>query len=290
MKHLFILVFITLTFVCEGQIDASINFDDIDINDTKEIKGLFYLKADTTLVTGRVVRFNKKNEPKRYVIVKNGKPDNFGWTYVKEKYETPKESELGDILTAAAVTTGVIMAVSGNDINVPIPDSNNPKNYNNRLLENDMTHLIDYNIEIATEANDVMLQRNEISNNITSISKKRNESSEKSNKDVQLEIKINYVDDNKNIMCEKYYSNGILESKGVYIEGERDGIWEEFYENGQLKRETHYKNGVKDGLWEQYHDNGQLWGKGYYKDGRTIGEWNYYGEKGELLLTENYDK
>lgn len=289
MKQLFVLIFIALTFVCEGQIDANINFDDINISDTKEIKGLFYYKADTTLVTGRLVRYNKKKEPKRYVIVINGKPDHLGWTYVNEKYAKPEESALGTILTTAAVATGAVMAVSGNDINVPIDNTNNLKNYNKRLINNESTQLIDYNKEIAAKADDEMSQRNEISKSITSIVEERNEFSENGNKDDQLEIKANYIADTKNGTWEKYYSNGNIESKGFYIEGMKDGLCEEYYENGQLKRKINFKEGKKDGLWEQYHPNSQLWSKGHYKDERMIGEWNYYDDAGKLVLTENYD-
>ena len=51
----------SLSSVCFCQI-GNVSENDINYKDLIEIKGLFYLKADSTLATGRVVRFNRKNE------------------------------------------------------------------------------------------------------------------------------------------------------------------------------------------------------------------------------------
>jgi hypothetical protein len=245
----------------------------VSLDDVIDIRGLIYYKADSSLVTGKVIRYNRKKESKRYIIVREGKPDKLGWIYENEKkYIKSEESALGTILTVAAVTTGLVMEVSGNNIDVPFPNSNSIKNDNNRLIENEITPLLNYNKEISAKANDKMLQRNEISKNL--------QLSE--NSDTIVKARVGPY--------QKKYEDGQIAIEGNYIDGKQDGIWEEYYENGQLKRKINYKNGVKDGLWVQYHANGELWGKGLYKEDRMIDEWKYYDKKGKLLLTENYDK
>jgi antitoxin component YwqK of YwqJK toxin-antitoxin module len=285
----------SLTFVCEGQINNNRNYKEIDIVDTKEIKGLFYLKADTTLVTGRVIRYNKKGKAKRYVFVKNGVPDNLGWIYYNDNYESPKESGLGSIVLGAAMVTSAVIDISGNDIDIPLP-INNANKINKSIIQNDIKDILDYNKEIASTAYDDMSQKNEISKNIqlnkySDITEKRSDGVyQKRYEAGQLAIEGNYIDGEMNGDWKTYYSNGILESKGNYIKGIKEGLWQEYYESGQLERKVNYNKGDIDGLWEQYHPNSQLWAKGFYKDGRIIGEWKYYDEDGKLLLTENYEE
>lgn len=295
-QKLLLLLSLLCFYITLGQ---NINNKDVAIaslDDVIDIRGLIYYKADSSLVTGKVIRYNRKKESKRYIMVIEGKPDKLGWIYENEKkYVKPEESALGNILTVAAVTTGLVMEVSGNNIDVPFPDSNSVKNDNNRLIENEITPLLNYNKEISVKANDNMLQRNEISKNL-----QLNENSDiiekpiegpyqKKHEDGQIEIEGNYIDGLMNGVWKTYYSNGKIKSKGVYIDGKQNGIWEEYYENGQLKRKVNYESGVKNSLWVQYHSNSQLWGEGYYKDGRMFGEWNYYDENGNLILSENYD-
>ena len=270
MKQLYVLIFFVSSAICLGQIK---DYQDIDFKFTKEIKGLVYFKADLTLVTGRVIRYNNKKEAKRYIIVRNGKPDASGWIFFNEKYESPKESTLGTLIAATGVVTGGALFFSGNK-RFPIPNSNDVKNNNKKLLENETSDLIDYNKEIATKANDNMLKRNEYLEN---------------KKNRPLEITVNEINTKKHELSEDYHSNGNSKSKGLYIEGEKDGHWEDYYENGQLKRIINFKSGKKDGIWKQYHPNTKLWCKGYFKDGEKIGEWLYYDENGNLYLTENYD-
>jgi len=267
MKQLFLLIFMSLTFVCEGQTDT---YQDVDFNDTKEIKGLLYFKVDTTLVTGRVIDYNKRGKAKRYVFVKNGVPDNLGWIYYNDNYESPKESGLGSLVSGAALVTGAVMAISGNDIDVPLPISN-ANNINKSIIQNDVKDILDYNKEIASIAYDDMSQRNEISKNI------------------QLNKYSDIIEKPSDGLYQKKYEAGQLAIEGNYIKGIKEGLWQEYYESGQLKRKVNYNKGVIDGLWEQYHPKSQLWAKGFYKDGRIIGEWKYYDEDGKLLLTENYD-
>ncbi|WP_242083868.1 toxin-antitoxin system YwqK family antitoxin [Aestuariivivens sediminis] len=284
MKRLFVAICFALFFICSGQTKV---YPDVDFNVTKEINGLLYFKADTTLVTGRVIRYNRKKVAKRYIMVRNGKQDGLGWAYFDEEYESPKESALGNVVSFSAWTTAVVMDLSGNDIDVPNPI--NPVNMSQKIFQNDVTDILDYNKEIAVKANDDMLQRNEILKNITSDREIRNELTENNSKNDQLETNVNHIDDKKNGIWEEFYPNGNLEFKGVYVEGEKDGLFEEYYENGQLKRKINFKKGKKDGIWEQYHPNGEVWGEGHHKVGRMIGEWTYYDENGKQHLTETYE-
>ncbi|TXG37028.1 toxin-antitoxin system YwqK family antitoxin [Seonamhaeicola maritimus] len=290
MKQLFTLIFIALMFVCKGQI----NHNEINISDTKEIKGLFYLKTDTTLVTGRVIRYNKKGKVQKYVFVKNGVPDNLGWIHYNNDYKSPKESGLGSLVSGVAIATGAVMEISGNDIDIPLPINNTNKS-KNPIIQNDVKDMLDYNKEIAATAHDDMSQRNEILKNIQLneesdlIEKLSDGLYQKKHENGQLLIEGSYIDGERDGEWKAYYSNGILESKGNYNKGTKKGLWQEYYESGQLKRKVNYSKGNIDGLWEQYHPNSQLWAKGFYKFGHMIGEWRYYDEDGKLLLKENYE-
>lgn len=287
MKRLFAAICFALFFICSGQTKV---YPDVDFNVTKEINGLLYFKADTTLVTGRVIRYNRKKVAKRYIMVRNGKPDGLGWAYFDEEYESPKESAFGSILFATAFVTGAALAVSGNDINMrgninPVTTDIKPS----YIIPSEISDILDYNKEIAAKADDDMSQRNEILKNITSDNEKGNEFSKNNSGDDQLETNVNDIDDKKNGIWEEFYPRGNLKRKGFYIEGEKEGLFEEYYENGQLKRKINFKKGKKDGLWEQYHPNGQLWAEGHQKVGKMIGEWTYYDQNGKIHLTETYE-
>ena len=58
-KSLILLIFFAF-FISLGQPEEADYFKDFDYKHIIEKKGLLYLKADTTLVTGRVVKFNSK--------------------------------------------------------------------------------------------------------------------------------------------------------------------------------------------------------------------------------------
>lgn len=316
MKQLITLIFIVLMFVCQGQ---TYTYQNIDFNDTEDVKGLLYFKADTTLVTGRVIRYNKKGEAKKYVIVNNGVPNNLGWIYYNDNYESPKESVLGSVVTGAAYITGAVMAISGNDIDVPLP-RNNANNINHSIIQNDVKEILDYNKEIASTGYDDMSQRNEFSKNLQLnknsdiIEKPSNGLYQKKDEEGQLIMEGNYIDGEMNGDWKTYYSNGKLESKGIYIKGNKEGLWEEYYENGnlaskvnfkegkkvevfknyylngQLKGKINYKEGKEHGVMELYHKNGKLMLEGYFKDAIQIGVWKYYDEEGKLVNIEAFDK
>lgn len=265
VKLKLLLVFIIYSFLVQGQNIKSNDFTNINLDDVIDIKGVIYNKLDSSLVTGKVIRYNRKKEPKRYIIVREGKPDELGWIYFNNNnYEHPETSGLGTLIKAATLTTGLVMEISGNNIDVPFPESNSIKNDNNGLIETEITPLINYNKEIARKAHDEMLQRNEISKNIKPLQ-------------------------SKDSLYEKFYENGQLEINGNYVANKKNGIWKEFYQNGELKRKVNYSKGDMHGLLEQYHPNSKLWAKGFYKYGHMIGEWRYYDDDGDLLFTENYE-
>ena len=296
-----------LSFMSQGQTQT---YGDIDIKEVIEIKDLLYLKADTTLVTGRVIRYNNKQEAKRYIMVNNGKPDNLGWNNFKDKYESPIESPLSNLVSATLVTTGVAMALSDKDINSTIP-ANYANQNNHSLINIDASNLLDYNQEIASKAQDDMSKTNEITQNLQS-----NSNSDIVDKPIDekraIDIKGNHIEKKRTGERRRYYSNGKLESRGFFIKGNKEGLWEVYHNNGQLKSKGYYTKGMKDGLWKEYyknrlmnssinykngkedgllevfHENGKLLMKGSYKDGKQIGEWNYYDEKGNLTKTEHF--
>jgi len=299
------LILLTFSFVCQGQTLISDDFKEINYTDVMEINDLIYFRTDTTLVSGKVIRYNRKNEAKKYILVSNGKPDSFGWIQIEEKYQEPekklKAKNTVDVVNEAGITVG--------SIEMP-----------------------------SLKYDDQMSDRNDIAKNIQSnidasiLTKLRN-----SNYEDEV-LKNNSVNDevDKNGILEKYYSNGKLESKGVYIDGKKDGLWEEYFDNGQLKSKGNYIKGKKDGLWQEYynnghleskvnfaddkkvglferyhfdgkllsrinykdgkengiievyHNNGQLMMRGLFKDAKEIGEWKYYNENGELTNRENF--
>lgn len=273
MKHLFLLFFLSLSYVCFSQIEY-VNENDINFKDIVEKKGLLYFKVDTTLVTGRVVRFNRKNEAKSYVYVVDGKPQNQNWTIFREDTKGMEDSALGNILLGTAFATGIAMAITGNDIDVPIGENTNPK------IKNFYKDIGVYNENLLYE-------------NLNTIP-----------------ISDKYKPNDEHYG--EYYNENKFQKTENYIESKEDGIWEEYYENEQLKSRVNYLNGKKVGQLNTYHSNGQLQGRvnyvdgkedgemmvyneigeimiiGFFKEGKQAGEWNYF-ENGKLIQTENFD-
>ncbi len=219
MKKLSLLLLIMiLPLFCNGQKEVKEYQGDINFKDIIEIKDLIYVKADTSLVTGRVIRYNKKNVAKKYIFVSKGKPDNLGWIYFKDKVEIPKESGLGALLS-------IPMHVLGNNINLPIEDYNSL---------NKTESYISRQKEYTSKAYNDMLDSNDISSQL-------NSSKERSNGPF-----------------EKYYDNGQIRIKGNYKDGNLDGECEEYYDNGQLKGKGNYKDAKQIGEWKYYDRNGNL--------------------------------
>lgn len=112
MKKRFIFVIMFLSLSCLGQ-DSSINKfrnlnhnfiseNDINVKDILQIDDLVYFKKDTVLITGRVVKYNRKGKLKKVILVVEGKPDELGWIDVNYSNPAPGEDKSngkGKILT-----------------------------------------------------------------------------------------------------------------------------------------------------------------------------------------------
>jgi antitoxin component YwqK of YwqJK toxin-antitoxin module len=276
MKQLLVFVMLLAHFVCQGQTNSFMN---IDYNDIFELKGVFYLKTDTTLVTGRVIRYNKKKEAKRYVFITEGKPDNLGWTQFKNNYESPKESTLGTLLNGAAFVTAAAMALSGSADNIPVGDFNNSNSTKGYIKEQKAN---------TSKTYQEMSERNDISRKLNVQKEGSAAFSDNSSNDLLIETKGNYINEKKDGVWETYYSNEILKSKGVYSEGVRDGLWLEYHDNGELENEVNYNMGKKEGLMKVYQANSLLKARINYKDGMEDGVSEFYDEHGQIELKVNY--
>lgn len=297
---LFVIV-LSFSFVCQGQKQKTDTYWDVNFKNVKEIKGLIYFKVDTTLVTGKVIRYNKKNEAKRYIFVTKGKPDILGWIQIRNNYVRPEESLLGEVITVAGIGAGAVMPFTGNDLNIPFQGRTNVTTGNEfKSFQNSQK---DYTKKMYDE----ILERNDISHDL-----ELNKSSE--NRKIQDKSKLlNTKANKKDGPWELYYPNNSLESRGNYKDNKREGVWEEYYENGKLKSKSYYVHGKKENLLELYHSNGNLKGKLYYengkedgnvemyhmngilylkgkfKEGKQAGDWKYFNVKGELINTENFE-
>ncbi|GAA4818593.1 hypothetical protein GCM10023330_29450 [Litoribaculum gwangyangense] len=294
-----------------GQIKMEEHRNDINYKDVLEINNLIYFKADSILVSGRVVRYNKKNKAKIYILVSKGKPDNLGWVTINDDLVMPKASGLGDVFLAGAFVTDIVMDISGNNMNLPMNQSINQNNIN-EPINSIQGYSEEQKAYISKEYNNMSVN-NEISKHLNLIEDAHNESIEALNKNGSIKNKENFIQENRNGIWKEFYDNNQLKSKGLYIDGLRDGLWKEYYDNGNLESSGEYIKGKKDGLFESYYDEGQLHVKVYYKDGKEngemlvyhkngkrkirgflneakeIGEWKFYDENGELINTEIFE-
>ena len=306
-----VLVIVFLPLICLAQIKLKKNQNDINYKDIVELNSLIYFKADTTLVSGKVVRYNKKNKAKKYFLVSEGKPDHLGWVIINDDLQTPKESGLGDVLLAGVFVTGLVMDISGNAPNLPINQAINQSNVNKPI--NPIGGYPRAQKRYTSKAYNDMLDKNEISKSYSLVKDGENEFFHELNKDGQIKNKENFIEENKNGIREAFYDNGQLRSKGTYNQGIKDGLWHEYHNNGNLESNVKYIEGIKEGLLESYyykgqlhakinykdgkengvmlvyHENGQLMIKGVFKEAKEIGEWKFYNENGELINTEIFD-
>jgi antitoxin component YwqK of YwqJK toxin-antitoxin module len=299
---------VLVSLICYSQ-EAKEFYGDIDEKKVEEIKGLIYTKADTSLVTGKVIRRNRKNDPKRYILVNKGKPDVRGWIRINERISMPEESTLGNVLIGSAFIAGAAMAITGNDVNIPTPSTQNKRIGS----ENSLRRYISNQEEYFFNAYDEMSERNDISKNLNDLNFKMNDSIEILDSNRNIKIKGSVIEAKRDGVWQEYYNNGEIRSRGLYSNGKKDGLWKEYYENGNLERKVNYKKGLKVGFLENYHIDGQLLGRINYEDGKEnglmeayhkngqlmiigrfenavqVGEWKYYNEKGELIKTENHE-
>ena len=251
MKKIFILIFLFLSFVCEGQTEHVDYYKDINYKDIVEISELLYLKADTTLVRGRVVQYNKKKEVKRYVEVVNGEPDESGWI------------NNDDIKYIFTITRKPMFdRYSGNDWQ-----------HGQTQYQKNINYMNDVNDRIRRERDNPIsddVEKDSIYNELYYGG--------------TLKTSGSYIKGEKDGLYKEYHYNNKLKKTGNYIDGKKHGLWEEYHENGQLKSKVNYVDGKKVELLQLYHSNGQLKARVNYKDGKEDGEMMVYSEHGEIIM------
>ena len=110
MKLLFTIFILFLSFDCIGQSENVYNTEEINIKDILEENGLLYYKKDTTLVTGRVVRYNNKGEKKLEILIKDGALLELDGINDQNQFHATETTLWGEILT------GVLGVVKENNV------------------------------------------------------------------------------------------------------------------------------------------------------------------------------
>lgn len=265
-----LLLFIALPLFCVGQTEVQEYHGDINYKDIMEIKDLIYFRTDTTLVSGKVIRYDRKNEVKSYILVTNGKPDKLGWkNVVKSNYIPPfkpifksnshtGENQLApyDEATRKRInrTNELVLEVKKNKSEI------NEKTYGDKHLKSKVSNADGEKDGLWKEYFD----------------------------NGKLMIIGNYIEGKKDGIWKEYFENGQLSSKSNYAHGKKENLLELYHPKGHLKGKINYKDGKEDGIIEVYHENGQLMINGNNRNGKQIGEWKYYDENGELIKTENF--
>ena len=274
MKQFLPFICLVLSYGCFGQIENvvenAINFDDI-----MEIKELMYFKTDTTLVTGTIVRYNRKKQPKQYIEVQEGKPQSHNWINFDENIKDMEYDGLGTLVGIAAAMTGMVFAATGNDHNLPSFQNNND---NQSIYRGPNGNEKTYN-----EKMDLEREKRMITKNLNSTSKTATLDESKA-KIASMEDSKTEMEFPENGLYEEFYDNSKLRRTGHYINGKKNGDWNEWYENGKLMSSVAYIDGKKVGRLNTYHPNGQLKGRVNYVDGKEEGEIMVYNEKGEIML------
>ena len=307
MKQLLVSITVLFSLICSGQKSKKLDYSYINVKDIIELKDLIYFKSDTTLVTGRIIQYDKKNKPNKFVLVSKGKADKLGWQPIYKKGFTElQESALGNLLLGV----GQVLDMT-NTINIPTvrqnhssdPNIDTYRKYNKQFIKQEIKELSDrnriYNNLTPNDFSNLNEEHKdgpfkEFYNNKRLKSKgnyfkgKKHGAWENYNSNGNLKSKRNYIEGIKNGLWIEYYDNGKIESKVNYLKGKNEGIMEMYYLDGTLKIRLNYINGKEDGLMEMFHNNGQLYIKGSFKEGKEIGDWRTYNNTGKLVKTENF--
>lgn len=110
MKLLSTMFILFLSLACLGQTEKVYNNENINIEDVVEENGLLYYKKDTTLVTGRVVRYNKKGKIKLDILIYDGRLYEADGLKNKDQNPSTETTLWGELLT------GVLGAVRENNV------------------------------------------------------------------------------------------------------------------------------------------------------------------------------
>ena len=264
-KLLFLIALLPL--FCIVQETAKSSKNHINYKDITEIDGLIHTIADSSLVSGKVIRYDRKNEVKSYIVVVSGVPDKSGW---KESYKSKYIPQFNPIFKKINSTT-----------------NENQLDPYNKATRKGYNYIIDKNL-LEEKHKDEIYDNKELNISSIKIDDKKDGLYQEYYDNGQLRSKGNYIKGKKDGFWEEYHENGNLECNVKIIKGKKEGLLENYYFDGQLKGRINYKEGKEDGIMEVYYENGQLMMNGLYKDALQIGEWKYYNEKGILIKTENY--
>ena len=273
MKELVIFIFLVLSFVCNAQKNGNDYQGDVNYKEIIELDGLIYLKADTTLVTGKVIRYNKKNERKKYILVSKGKLDNLGW---KNVVETNYIESFAPIFKKTVGYTGENQLAPYDEIT--------RKDFNRINELNSMNGL-----ELASKNNKETFSENQTLSKFSDAESLKDGLCEEYYENGQLRSTGNYIDKKKDGLWQEYHENGNLATMVNFKEGKKVGFLKNYYTDGQLKGRINYKEGKENGMMELYHQNGQLMLEGFFKDAIQISVWKYYDELGKLINIETFD-
>ena len=92
-----VLIILFLSSYCNAQTDQVTYYNDIDLKDILEFKGLIYFEFDATLVTGRIIRYNKKKEKQSFLLVEDGELVSSGWENFQDEYVIPSGRRVIDL-------------------------------------------------------------------------------------------------------------------------------------------------------------------------------------------------
>lgn len=303
--QLFLLYFISSIF-CFAQRQKLDTVQTVNFKDVIEKNGLIFFKADTSLVTGKVIRFNKKNEAKKYFMVTNGEPDNSGWIRINNPFKKPKGLDLYGLDEIAVFAAATYSIVSGNDIGFS-GQAPNDTNITTRSIG-----FIDRQREYIKKERSDMSVRKEIRKVINENQEINKELIEQYRSDDEFKVKDNLVENKKFAIREEFqendtlkfserfknylkdsfwdkYYNGQLWSHEYFIEGKKEGLLKSYYFYGKKLDLINFKNGKENAIMEIYHRNGHLMTKGLFKDGVQIGQWIFYDNNGKILRVERFD-
>ena len=272
------MILLTYSLICFGQKQKVEIYQHFNYEDTVEINGLIYFKADTTLVTGKVVRYNKKNNPKKYMFVSNGKIDYLGWINVVEN----KYIESFDPIFKKTDN------YTGENQLAPY-DEFTRKDFNrinelNRINERELS----YNNN-STENNKGAFSENKTLGKFSDAGSLKDGLWQEYYENGQLRNEGNYIGGKKVGLWKEYHDNGSLANMVNFKEGKKEGLLKNYYSDGQIKGKINYIEGKENGMMELYHQNGKLMLEGFFKNAVQISLWEYYDEDGKLINIETFD-
>lgn len=269
-----VLIILFLSSYSNAQSDQVTYYNDIDFKDILEFKGLIYFESDTTLVTGRIIKYNKKKEKQSFLLVEDGDVVSPGWEKFQDEFVIPTGRRVFDYNDEGRKydeRRKEILRSKSYEVN--------RSNHGFVVIDNEANKKED---TLHTNGNPKFKGR--------FVEGKKNGYWEEYYYDGELKNKGKYINDKLEGIWKQYYYNGVLKNKGNYVDGYKVGIWEEYYEDGQLHFSVNYINGKKEGICEEFYEIGLLRSVGNYSNDYKINEWKYYDDQGDILGAEHFDE